>query len=221
MANAPTILNATTRAGRGKGPARTTRRAGQVPAVVYGLGTENQAIAVDAHDLDLILHSGSGVNSVITLKVDGGADQIALCRQIQRHPVKHSLVHVDFVRVRRDVAVQADVPLELTGEAEGVRNGGLLEQLYFTLPISARPESIPQSIRHDVTGLGLGDQLHARDLAVPRGVELALDADTLVAQVSVPRGLAAEEGEAAEGEGGEGASAEGGAGGGESASARE
>src|SRR3954466_11444799 len=124
MANAPTILTATTREGRGNGPARVTRRSGQVPGGVYGLGTDNQAIAVDAHDLDLILHSASGSNSVITLKADGGPEQITLCRQIQRHPVKQSLVHVDFIRVRRDVAVQADVPLELTGEAEGVRNGG-------------------------------------------------------------------------------------------------
>jgi len=219
MANAPTILNATTREGRGKGPARTTRRAGQVPAVVYGLDTDNQAIAVDAHDLDLILHSASGVNSVITLKVDGGPEQIALCRQIQRHPVKQSLVHVDFVRVRSDVAVQADVSLELTGESEGVRNGGLLEQLHFTVSISARPGNIPQSIQHDISELGLGDQLHARDLAIPAGVELLIDGDELVAQVSVPRGLGAEEGEAAEG-GEAGEAAEGGAGG-ESASESE
>lgn len=220
MATAPTILHASTREGRGTGPARTTRRGGQVPAVVYGLGADNQAVAVDAHDLDLILHSASGVNTVITLKVDGGPEQIALCRQIQRHPVKQSLVHVDFIRVRSDVAVQADVTLELTGEAEGIRNGGLLEQLHFTVSISARPGSIPQSIQHDITALGLGDQLHARDLAIPAGVELLIDGDELVAQISAPRGLAGE-GEGVEGEGGEAAESGEGAGGGESASESE
>jgi large subunit ribosomal protein L25 len=211
---APNTLPASTRPGRGNGPARQVRRAGGVPAVVYGLGTDNEAITVDAHDLELILHGPSGVNTVITLKVDGGKDQLALCRQIQRHPVKHSLVHVDFVRVRADVAVQADVPLELLGEPEGVRNGGMLEQLHFTITISARPASIPQSLQFDVTSLDLGDQVHVRDLAVPAGVEIVTDADELIAQVATPRGLTAEEeaeaAEAGEGEG-EAAASEGGA----------
>src|SRR5438128_2189711 len=133
MATAPTVLSATLRPGRGNGPARQVRRNGLVPAVVYGLGAGNETVAVDAHDLDLILHSPSGANTVITLKVEGSRDQITLCRQIQRHPVKQSLVHVDFVRVDADVAVQADVPLELVGEPESVRNGGLLEQLHFSI----------------------------------------------------------------------------------------
>lgn len=196
---APTVLQATTRDASGNGPARRVRATGGVPATVYGLGGDAQSIIVDAHDLDLILHSPSGSNSVVTLKVDGGADQLALCREIQRHPVKQTLVHVDFIRVRADVAVQADVPLELTGEPEGVRNGGLLEQLHFSVAISARPGNIPDSIQHDITELGLGEQLHARDLAIPRGVELLLDGDELVAQVSAPRGAAAGVGEVAEG----------------------
>jgi large subunit ribosomal protein L25 len=206
---APNTLAATVRNGRGNGPARQVRLAGGVPAVVYGLGAGNEAITVDSHDLEQILHGPSGVNTVITLKVDGGKDQLALARQIQRHPVKHSLVHVDFIRVRADVAVQADVPLELLGEPEGVRNGGLLEQLHFTITISARPASIPQSLQYDVTALDLGDQVHARDLTVPSGVELLTDADELLAQVAAPRGLTAEEEAAAEGE--EGAEGEAGA----------
>ncbi len=193
MATAPTVLSATSRSGRGNGPARQVRRAGLVPAVVYGLAADNETISVDAHDLDLILHSPSGSNTVITLKIDGGRDQITLCRQIQRHPVKQSLVHVDFVRVDADVAVQAEVPLELVGEPESVRNGGLLEQLHFSIPISARPGNIPQSIQHDITALKIGDQLHASDLAAPAGVEVLMGADELVAQISAPRGLTAEE----------------------------
>jgi large subunit ribosomal protein L25 len=204
---APNTLTASTRAGRGTGPARQTRRAGGVPAVVYGLGADNEAVTVDAHDLELILHGPSGVNTVITLKVDGGKDQLALCRQIQRHPVKHSLVHVDFIRVRADVAVQADVPLELVGEPEGVRNGGLLDQLHFTISVSARPADIPTSIQYDVSALDIGGQVHVRDLEVPRGVVLVTDADELIAAVSVSRAAAAEE--AAEGAEGEGEGAEG------------
>ena len=208
---APNTLPAATRAGRGSGPARQTRRAGFVPAVVYGLGADNQAVTVDARDLELILHGPSGVNTVITLKVDGGKDQLALCRQMQRHPVKQSLVHVDFVRVRADVAVQADVPIDFTGEPEGVRNGGMLEQMHFTISVSARPGSIPTSIQFDVSALDLGGQVHVRDLLAPPDVEILLDGDELLAHVSVPRGLAAEEeAEAAEGEEAEAVEGEGG-----------
>ncbi len=198
-----TKLAASRRDGRGNGPARRVRQAGQVPAVVYGLGVDNEAVAVNAHDLDLILHSPSGVNSVITLNVDGGKDQLVLTRQIQRHAVKGTLTHVDFIRVRADVAINAEVQLSLVGEAEGVRGGGLLEQLLFSIGVSARPADVPQSIEYDVTGLELGQQVHVRDLSVPAGVEITNDPDDLVVQVSVPRGLASDE-EAAEGAGEEG-----------------
>jgi large subunit ribosomal protein L25 len=182
---------------------------GQTPAIVYGLGAENEAVSVDAHELDKILHSASGVNSVITLNVDGGKDQLVLTRQIQRNPVKGSLTHVDFIRVRADVAITAEVQLSLVGEPEGVRNGGMLEQMLFSIGVSALPANVPQSIEFDVSALELGDQLHVRDLSVPAGVDITLDADELVAMISVPRGLA--EGE----EGAEGAEGEEGAEGGE------
>jgi large subunit ribosomal protein L25 len=191
-----TTLAATVREGRGKGPARQSRLAGGVPAVVYGLGGDTLSITVDAHDLDKILHTG--VNSLISLSIDG-TEELALCRQVHRHPVRPVIMHVDFIRVRADVAVEAEVALNLTGEAEGVRNGGLLDQLHFTITISANPGSIPTSIDHDISEMALGDQLHAGDLTVPAGVTVTLDPGELLAQISVPRGLsAAEEAEEAE-----------------------
>jgi large subunit ribosomal protein L25 len=199
-----TKLAAIQRDGRGNGPARRVRQGGNVPAVVYGLGADNEAVAVNAHDLDKILHSVSGVNSVITLNVDGGKDQLVLTRQIQRNPVKGTLTHVDFIRVRADVAINAEVQLALVGEAEGVRDGGLLEQLLFSIGVSARPADVPTGIEYDVSALTLGDQIHVRDISVPAGVEITNDPDELVAQVAVPRGLGAEEEEAAA-EGEEGA----------------
>ena len=205
MATIQTKLAASRREGRGNGPARRVRQGGQVPAVVYGLGADNEAVAVNAHDLDKILHSVSGVNSVITLNVEGGKDQLVLTRQIQRNPVKGSLTHVDFIRVRADVAITADVQLALVGEPEGVRAGGMLEQLLFSIAVSARPADVPTGLEYDVTALELGDQIHVRDITVPAGVEITNDPDDLVAQVSVPRGLADEEGaEGAEGEEGRG-----------------
>lgn len=196
-------LAATIRDGRGTGPARATRRAGEVPAIIYGRGGDNVAVSVSAHDLDLILRSETGVNSVITLKVDG-KEQLALCRQIQRHPVKGSLVHVDFVRVSADVAITADVSVSLVGDATGVRAGGRLEQLLFAVTISAKPGDIPTEIEHDVTSLGLGDAVLVGTLALPSGVTVMNDADQMVAQVVAPRGAGTGgEGESGAAEGGE------------------
>lgn len=193
------VVIAEPRSERGSGPAGRLRREGRTPAVVYGLGGESEAVTVPTHDLDLIL--AKGVNSLITLRLDG-KDQLALARQVQRHPVRGDLVHIDFVRVDVDVAIAADVALILTGEPEGVKSGGLLDQQVFSLPIEAKPEAIPASIEFDVSGLGLGDQLRVGELTLPAGVATTLEPDTLLAMIAIPRGLASQGGE--EGEEGEG-----------------
>ncbi len=196
----------------GSRPSGRFRRDGRVPAVVYGLGQENATVTVPARDLGHILSGGA--NTVVNLVLDG-AGQLTLVRQVQRHPVRGEYLHVDFVRVSADVAVTAEVPLHLTGEPEGVKNGGMLEQQLFSVTVEAIPSAIPSAIEHDVSAMVIGDQLHVRDLVVPAGAMLQHEPDELVAQVGVPRGLAAEEaeGEEAAGEGevaaGEGAPAEG------------
>jgi large subunit ribosomal protein L25 len=198
-------LTATPRTGAGSRAAGRIRREGLVPAVVYGLGSDAVSVSVPARELQHILTSESGANTVITLQVDG-TDQLALARQIQRHPVKGTLVHVDFVRIRADQTVTAEVPLHLEGEAEGVRNGGLLEQMLFTISVEALPAELPPAIAHDVSALDIGDQVHVRDLAVAGNVTVLTDADELVVQVSQPRGMdLGEEAEAAAAEGEEGA----------------
>jgi large subunit ribosomal protein L25 len=202
-------LTAEPRTEHGSGPAGRLRRAGKVPAVVYGLDTDPKSVTVVGRDLERILHSDGGTNTLITLHVDGD-DALALARQIQRHATRGDLVHVDFVRVRRDVAVSAEVPLQTEGEAPGVREGGLLEQLLFTVTVEAMPGNIPNSLTVDVSGLALGDQLHISDIVVPNGVTLQHEDEELVVQVTVPRGM--DEGEEAEGEEGEGAEGEGGEG---------
>jgi large subunit ribosomal protein L25 len=204
-------LTAEPRTERGSGPAGRLRRTGKVPAVVYGLEAEAQSVTVVGRELERILHGAGGANTLITLQLGtGGDDALALVRQIQRNPTRGDLVHVDFVRVRRDVAVSAEVPLLTEGDPPGVREGGLLEQLLFNVTVEAMPGNIPNSITVDVSHLALGDQLHVRDLPVPTGVTLQHEDDELVAQVTIPRGM--DEGE--EGEGEEGAEGEGGEGGG-------
>jgi large subunit ribosomal protein L25 len=219
---ADVILNAEPRTNLGSRNAGRIRREGLLPAVVYGLHNDPVSVTVSARELDHALHSDSGANTLITLKVEGQEDALALARQIQRHPTRNELVHVDFVRVRRDVAVSAEIPLTIEGEPPGVKEGGILEQLFFSITVEALPGNIPTSISVDVSHLALGDQLRVADLPIPEGVSVQHEPDELVAQVSIPRGLTEEE-EAAEAaleaegeEGGEGAAEAGEAGGGES-----
>jgi large subunit ribosomal protein L25 len=191
----------------GKSAARKIRREGKVPAIVYGLGSDPTPVAVPGRELQHILHGGA--NTLINLDLSGKND-LVLARQVVRHPVRHTLVHVDFIRIRRDVAVSAEIPIHLTGEPIGVREGGLLEQATFTLSIEAMPGDIPSGIEADVSALDIGDQLTVADLSLPPGVATTQEPGDLVAHVTQPRGLdLPEEAEAAEGEEVEGEEAEG------------
>jgi large subunit ribosomal protein L25 len=206
------VLTAEPRAERGSRPAGRLRRAGLVPAVVYGLGGDTVTVTVPSRQLTHIL--AHGANTLIRLQL-GGDDQLTLARQVQRHPTRGDLVHLDFIRVRTDVAVSAEVALHLIGEPEGVRNGGLLEQLVFGLPIEAMPQNIPGSIELEVGHLDIGDQIHLDAITLPSGVTATIEPDALIAQVVAPRvaeveevaEVEGEEGEAVEGEAGEGAPA--------------
>lgn len=188
-------LSAESRTDLGSRPSGRIRRTGMVPSVVYGLNEDAEAITVSARELSRILGGASGSNTVITLEL-GGKKVLTLARQIQRHPTRGDLVHVDFIRVSANVAVTAEVPLHLTGESVGVLDGGLLEQLVFTLTVEALPADIPAAIEHDITALVVGDQIHVRELVLPRGVVTTQDRDQLAAQVVAPRGVDIGEAEA-------------------------
>jgi large subunit ribosomal protein L25 len=207
-------LTAQPREDAGKSPARRLRREGLVPAVVYGLDAGAEHVSVPARALQHIL--AGGANTLIELMVDGKS-QLTLAREVQRHPVRGTLLHVDFVRVRADQTIEAEIALHLTGEPVGVRDGGRLEQILFSVSVSARATAIPPTIEIDVTDLPLEGRIHISDLPALSGVAYTQDPETLVAHVAVPRGMELpEEGEAAEGEG-EGEGAEGGEGGDEGA----
>ena len=170
----------------GSRPSGRIRRQGKVPAVVYGLGNDPVSITVPARDLSHILAGESGANTLISLSV-AGDDVLTLVRQIQRHATRGDLVHVDFVRIRRDVAVSAEVPVHMVGEATGAKDGGIVEQLVFSLTVEAMPGNIPVALELDISALGIGDQLHASDLTLPEGVTTQLDAETVVVFIAAPR----------------------------------
>ena len=147
-----------------------------------------------------------------------GDQVLTLARQIHRHPTRGELVHVDFVRIRRDVAVSAEIPVHLLGEAEGVKDGGLLEQLMFHLTVEAMPGNIPVALELDVSALTIGDQLRLSEMQLPAGVSTQVDPETVIVQVAAPR-VAAEVEEGEEGEAAEGAEGEAGEGGAEAPAA--
>jgi large subunit ribosomal protein L25 len=188
----------------GSRPSRRLRTLGQVPAVLYGHGIDPVPLAVDSRDLRAALTGESGLNALINLEVDG-TKHLAMARHLQRHPVRGNVSHVDFVIVRRDEVVSADIPIHLVGEATEVLNeDGIVEQTLFTLTIRAKPADIPGNIEVDVAALAIGDTIRVGDIRLPGGVETEVDADEPVVVGQPPRleevPEVAEEEEAVEGE---------------------
>jgi len=170
---------------KGSASSRRLRREGRVPAIVYGLDTEPDAVTVSAHEMLNVMHR-VGVNALINLTF-GDTAQLTMAREVQRHPVRGDLVHIDFVRIREDVPVQAEVTVQLVGDPVGLKEGGVLEHVAFTVTVSARPRALPESIEVDVSDLNVGEQKRLSDLAVPEGVELVGDPELVVANLVVPR----------------------------------
>ena len=220
MAKDATTLQVAPREIEGSRANRRLRRAGRVPAVIYGGGDDPLPVSVDARELRHALHASG---AVIELALDGNTTPVVL-KDTQLHPVRGETWHVDFLRVRMDVAIQSTVTLELVGadEAPGHVEGGVLEQQLRELTIEALPGDIPESVVHDVSSLELNATVHVSDLTAPSGVTIVDDPETVVASITLPRleveepevetetevvgeGEGAPEGEAAEG--GEGAEA--------------
>ncbi|MFL5794922.1 MAG: 50S ribosomal protein L25/general stress protein Ctc [Actinomycetes bacterium] len=200
-------LAAENRSEAGKGAARRLRASGRVPAVLYGHGTKPQHLSVDARQFGQALRTDAGVNVLISLEV-GRNQHLALAKEIQRHPVKGSLIHVDFIQVRRGEKVHVQVPVHLVGEAPGAREGGILDQDLYQLNVEAEVTAVPEAVDADVSGLGIGDVLRVADLKAPDGAVILDDSEASVVSVVAPTVEAepeAEEGE--EGEAAEGAEA--------------
>lgn len=176
---------------------RRMRREGTVPATLYGLGQSAQTVAVAWRELRRVLTTDAGVNAFIHLEVDGRR-QATLVKEIQRHPVRREVVHVDFLRVDPKKTLDVEVSVELTGEAEAVtRAGGIVQQLIHSLVVSTRPDNIPNSLELDISDMTLDGELRVRDLVLPAGVTTDADPDDVVAQgLITSAGAAAEGGEA-------------------------
>lgn len=201
-----TTLNVQTRAESGKGAARRLRRAGRVPAVLYGGDADPVLVSAEAAEAWRLFDAISVENTILHLVVDGGEAERALVREIQTHPFLPQLLHVDFLRIQRGKPIEVQVPISLQGMPEGVRaEGGVLDLVVHDLAVKCVPSKIPEVIAVDVTAMTIGDVLRSGDLEMPEGVENLVDPARAICSVAPPR-VAAEDEEAEE----EGAVAEAG-----------
>jgi large subunit ribosomal protein L25 len=186
-----TVLKATSRDGRGKGPARRLRAEGMVPGVLYGHGVEPVAISLSSQDLLHFFHATHGAAMVVDLEVDG-KKHLAIPREIQRDHLRGRYVHIDFLEVRRDEKVKMSVEIHETGEAPGVKTGGVIEHHLREVEIECLPGDVPEQITADVGELELGDMLRLADITPPNGVTFLTDLTTPVISVVTPAALRTE-----------------------------
>jgi large subunit ribosomal protein L25 len=180
-------LSATARTTAGKGAARALRREGKVPAVIYGHARQVQSLAVPTRDLEKLLEVISAGSTVVELTVDGKPSR-TLIREIQRHPFKKQILHVDFQELVAGEKIIVSIPIVLHGIPEGVRlGGGILDQVLRELEIEVDPSHIPNHLDLDVTDLIVGHSLHVRDLQIPPGVKVLADEDAPIALVQISR----------------------------------
>ena len=182
-------LNAEVREGVRKGANRKLRATGRVPAILYGKDAEPTLLSVDAREAERLFQHISVENTIIELKVKGDRSKIqALVREVQVAAVRPDLLHIDFYKIQKGVKLEVEIPVELVGVPNGVRNdGGVLEQVIHEIPVHCLPDQIPETIEIDVTGLDLQDSLHVSDLKVPEGVEVLMDPERTLCLVSLPR----------------------------------
>jgi large subunit ribosomal protein L25 len=184
----------------GSRPSRRLRRSGRVPAVVYGKDIEPQAIAVDGRELYGVLHTEAGLNALINLEIDGAKPQLTMAKNVDRHPVRSEIIHVDFVTISLTEKTRAEVTLELQGDPIGVREGGIIETISNSVQVEALPTDIPTSIIIDVSGMEVGDTVRVADLPIIEGVEYLEDLDDPLITIVLPAAEVAEEAELEEGE---------------------
>jgi large subunit ribosomal protein L25 len=178
-------LTALMRADTGKGAARRARASGRVPAIVYGRGMEPVAISVDRREFVTALLTDAGMNVLLDIEYDGQTT-LALTRELQRDPVRGTLLHADFVKIDRTQEVEVEVPVHIVGESPGVKEGGVLENPLFQLHVRCLPANVPQSIDADISALEVGDSLRVSDLAAGRDFVILNDPDSVVASVAAP-----------------------------------
>ena len=192
-------LNATVRTDTGKGAARKIRQAGDIPCVIYGHGREPQSLTINARETERLLQRISTSSTVIELSLDGKVAR-TLIREVQKHPFKKQIMHIDFQELVAGETISVRCPIVYVGTPEGVRlEGGVLDQIMHELHIEVDPSSIPGHIDVDVSTLKMGKSLHVSDLTMPAGVKVMDDPGSTVCVVAAPKVAVEDQPVAAEG----------------------
>ena len=175
----------------GRNAVKTVRARGAVPAVIYGARTTPSNLEVTRRDIEIILSHSVGENILVDLEIQDGSkvtNQLTLIQEVQHHPIRRQILHVDFHAVSMTDKINAEISVEPFGESDGVKNfGGLLEQNIRSVSISCLPQNLPELIKVDISAMKVGDSLHVRDLVLPEGVEVNDDADLTVFIVAEPK----------------------------------
>jgi large subunit ribosomal protein L25 len=186
-------LRATPRDGAGKGVARKLRSAGRLPAILYGHGDETRALSLNAHDVKVLVAAISVENTIIQLDIEGHGTEDVLIRDVQMHPYKPEVLHVDFLQVHAGEAIRLQIPVRLQGMATGVRDsGGVLDHVLYDLEVECLPRNIPEAVEVDVSGLEIGDSIRVGDISLP-DVKILNDPDLPIVSVAHPTKRAEDE----------------------------
>lgn len=194
-------LKAEDRKRTGSGVLKRMRREGFIPSVVYGGGSENRNVKVSAKGVREMLSDSASTNVLVDLELDGGSSQLAFLKDLQHDPLSGNVLHVDFIAVDDKTEITAQIPVSLVGEAVGVKLGGQLEQMIYSLEIKCLPKDLPETIEGDASELNVGEVLSVGGMSWPEGVSPTLGQDVVVALVAKTR-VALSEAAAGEEEGG-------------------
>jgi len=181
-------LSARPRADVGRNSVKHLRTRGVIPAVIYGHKDQPSNLEINERDISALLARAIGENILVELEISGGATKLSLIQEVQHHPVRGDILHVDFLEVAMDELLYTEVPIEAVGDADGVKNyGGLLEHSLRSLAIECLPKDLPEIILVDVSALGLNESLHVSDLILPAGVKATSEAELTVFSVAEPK----------------------------------
>ena len=184
------VIKVGPREGFGKGAARTMRRAGMVPGVIYGEGFETASVAIETKSVEQVWRQ-AGSHEILKVESEGGKDGFeAIIKAIQFDPISRHAIHIDLLRIRADKELEVRIPLVFQGLPKGVKEfGGILQYGFRDLAITCLPKDLPESIAIDVSGLMIHDSIHIKDIALPAGVTVSLNPEEVVATVLPPATL--------------------------------
>ena len=192
-----TLITADARTATKKGAARRLRRSGKIPAIMYG-HSGTTALTLDAHDFQAKFRDVSE-NTIINLTI-GSASYDVLVKDFQEDILTDSIIHVDFYEIEAGKSLRTQIPVHIVGTPLGVREGGILEHLLYSLEVECLPKDIPEQFDIDVENLDIGDSVHVRDIEIPSEVRLLSSEDLVIVSITTPRAEVEEEEEVLEGE---------------------